>query len=132
LTCCINAGTPKSPQPYVATLATKSSFDSTNAGGSAITPNPLSVSIEYQGDGRFDDPQRERTILYGSDAVEPCIIEIAMPWYLHSDASYVQRMEAPERDIDSELLQAEFDDAERDRAIARGYRKSRHEWANMG
>jgi hypothetical protein len=91
---------------------------STNSGGSAITPNPLSVSIEYQGDGRFDDPQRERTVLYGSDAVEPCIIEIAMPWYLHSDASYVQRMEAPERDIASELLQAEFDDAERDHAIA--------------
>jgi hypothetical protein len=60
--------------------------------------DPLSVSIEYQGDGRFDDPQRERTVLYGSDAVETCIIEIAMPWYLHSDASYVERMEAPERE----------------------------------
>ncbi len=80
--------------------------------------DPLSVSIEYQGGGRFDDPQHERTVLYGSDTVETCIIEIAMPWSLHSDASYVQQVEAPERDVDPELQQAELDDADRDREIA--------------
>jgi hypothetical protein len=80
--------------------------------------DPLSVSIEYQGNGRFDDPQRERTVLYGSDTIETCIIENALPWSLHPDASYVQRTEAPERDADSELQQAELDDAERDRVIA--------------
>ena len=80
--------------------------------------DPLSVSIEYQGNGRFDDPQRERTVLYGSDRIETCIIESALPWSLHPDASYVQRTEAPERDADSELQQAELDDAERDRVIA--------------
>jgi hypothetical protein len=85
--------------------------------GSGYHTDPLSVSIEYRGDGRFDDPQRWRTAPYGSDAVEICIIEIVMPRYLHSDALYVQRMEASERDIDSELLQA-FDDAERGHAIA--------------
>jgi hypothetical protein len=80
--------------------------------------DPLCVSIEYQGNGRFDDPQRERTVLYGSDTIETCIIESALPWSLHPDASYVQRTEAPERDADSELQQAELDDAERDRVIA--------------
>jgi len=80
--------------------------------------DPLSVSIEYQGSGRFDDPQDERTVLYGSDNVETCIIEIALPWSLHVDASYAQRTEAPERDIDPELQEAELDDAERDRMIA--------------
>jgi hypothetical protein len=60
--------------------------------------DPLSTSVEYQGNGRFDDPQRERAVLYGSDTVETCIIEIAMPWNLHADASYVQQKEAPERD----------------------------------
>jgi len=80
--------------------------------------DPLSVSLAYQGSGRFDDPQREHTVLYGSDSVETCIIEIALPWNLHPDASYVQRTESPERDADSELQQAELDDADRDRAIA--------------
>ena len=80
--------------------------------------DPLCVSIEYQGNGRFDDPERERTVLYGSDTIETCIIESALPWSLHPDASYVQRTEAPERDADSELQQAELDDAERDRVIA--------------
>ena len=42
----------------------------------------------------------------------------ALPWSLHADGSYVQRTEAPERDADSELQQAELDDAERDRVIA--------------
>lgn len=80
--------------------------------------DPLSVSLEYQGYGRFDDPRRERTVLYGSDNVETCIIENALPWSLHPDASYVQRTEAPERDVDSELQRAELDDADRDREIA--------------
>jgi hypothetical protein len=80
--------------------------------------DPLSVSIKYQGGGRFDDPQRERTVLYGSDTIETCIIESTLPWRLHPDASYVQRTEAPERDADSELQQAELDDAERDRVLA--------------
>lgn len=80
--------------------------------------DPLSVSLAYQGSGRFDDPQREHTVLYGSDSVETCIIEIALPWNLHSDASFVQRSESPERDADSELQQAELDDADRDRIIA--------------
>jgi len=80
--------------------------------------DPLSVLLEYQGSGRFDDPQREFTVLYGSDSVETCIIEMALPWNLHPDASYVQRTESPERDADSELQQAELDDADRDRVIA--------------
>ena len=80
--------------------------------------DPLSVSIEYQGNGRFDDPQHERAVLYGSESIETCIIEIAMPWAFHPHASYVQQTEAPEHDIDSELQQAELDDAERDRVIA--------------
>ncbi len=80
--------------------------------------DPLSVSLAYQGSGRFDDPQREHTVLYGSDSIETCIIEIALPWNLHPDASYVQRTESPERDADSELQQAELDDADRDRVIA--------------
>lgn len=80
--------------------------------------DPLSVSLAYQGSGRFDDPQREHTVLYGSESVETCIIEIALPWRMHADASFVQRTESPERDADSELQQAELDDADRDRAIA--------------
>lgn len=80
--------------------------------------DPLSVSLEYQGNGRFDDPLREYAILYGSDSVETCIMEIALPWALHVDASYVERTESPERDADPELQQAELDDAERDRQIA--------------
>jgi len=80
--------------------------------------DPLSVLIEYQGSGRFDDPQQECTVLYGSDNVETCIIESALPWSLHVDASYAQRTEPPERDSDWELQQAELDDAERDRIIA--------------
>lgn len=50
--------------------------------------DPLSVLFEYQGSGRFDDPQQEYTVLYGSDNVETCIIESALPWSLHVDASY--------------------------------------------
>ena len=80
--------------------------------------DPLSVSLEYQGNGRFDDPFGECTVLYGSDSVDTCIMEIALPWVLHTDASYVQRTEAPESAADSELQQAELDDAERDREVA--------------
>ncbi len=61
--------------------------------------DPLSVSTEYQGGGRFDDPQHERTVLYGSDTVEACIIESALPWSLHPDGSYVQQAESAERNV---------------------------------
>ncbi len=39
-------------------------------------------------------------------------MEIALPWAPHTDASYVRRTEAPDRDADYELQRAELDDAE--------------------
>jgi len=79
---------------------------------------PLIASLEYQGKGRFDDPQRERTVLYGADAVSTCIYEIALPWKPHKDADYAHRTEAPESDVDHDLQQAELEQAERERTIA--------------
>lgn len=80
--------------------------------------DPLTVSIEYQGGGRFDDPRGERIVLYGGDSAETCIIEKASPWLSHTDASFVQRAEAPEADADEQLQAIELEHAERDREIA--------------
>lgn len=80
--------------------------------------DPLSVSIEYQGNGRFDDPSRERTVLYGSNTIETCILEMANPWIPHPDSLYVQNVEAAEHDTDPEMQQAELDAAQQDREIA--------------
>ena len=80
--------------------------------------DPLSVSIEYQGGGRFDDPEKELTVLYGADCAETCIIERANPWAPHTDASYAQRTEAPEAEADAELQNTELEQAEGDRDIA--------------
>lgn len=80
--------------------------------------DPLTISLEYQGYGRFDDPRHERIVLYGADTAETCIIEKASPWKLHTDASYVQQAEAPEADVDPELQSAELEQAERDLQIA--------------
>ncbi|MGC2407473.1 MAG: RES domain-containing protein [Candidatus Cybelea sp.] len=80
--------------------------------------DPLNVSLEYQGGGRFDDPRHERLVLYGADSAETCVIERASPWTLHTDAAYVQQAEAPEADADSDLQRAELEQAERDREIA--------------
>ncbi|MDH2909464.1 MAG: RES family NAD+ phosphorylase [Candidatus Eremiobacteraeota bacterium] len=80
--------------------------------------DPLSVSLEYQGGGRFDDPNGEFTVLYGSDSAETCIIEKASPWKPHEDSPYTQQAEAPISDDDHDLQRAELEQAERDREIA--------------
>ena len=101
-----------------------------------LTPSKVAASAE-------DTPHASAIL---KNARETCIIDIAVPWYWHSDASYVQRIEAPERDIDSELLAGGVrrrrtrsrnrHEAGADAPVyvvtSRGYRKSRHEWANMG
>lgn len=80
---------------------------------------PLEVSLEYQdGKGRFDDPERELTVLYGGDSAQTCILEAALPWKPHVDAAYVQRAEPPASDMDAEEQRLALEQAERDREIA--------------
>jgi len=81
---------------------------------------PLTVSLEYQtGEGRFDDPEGSKTVLYGADSALTCIFENALPWIAHQEAAYVQQAEAPDADTDDpELQEMELQQAERDRAIA--------------
>lgn len=68
--------------------------------------SPLEVSLEHQdGSGRYDDPRRERTVLYGADSAVTCILEVALPWKPHVDAAYVQRAEAPTDDMDPDEQQ---------------------------
>lgn len=81
--------------------------------------SPLDVSLEYQdGSGRFDDPERELAVLYGGDSATTCILEAALPWKPHVDASYVQQAEAPGEDMDAEEQRLALEQAERDRQIA--------------
>jgi len=79
---------------------------------------PLAVSLEYQGSGRFDDPYKERTVLYGADLAITCIYEIALPWKPHESSNYAHRAEAPDPNADPELQKVELRQAERDREIA--------------
>ncbi len=81
--------------------------------------SPLDVSLEYQdGSGRFDDPERKLTVLYGGDSATTCILEVALPWKPHVDASYVRQAEAPSEDMDTDEQRLALDQAERDREIA--------------
>jgi hypothetical protein len=81
--------------------------------------SPLDVSLEYQdGSGRFDDPERKLTVLYGGDSATTCILEAALPWKPHVDATYVQRAEAPGEDMDADEQRLALEQAERDREIA--------------
>lgn len=73
----------------------------------------------YQdGSGRFDDPERKLAVLYGGDSATTCILEVALPWKPHVDATYVQRAEAPAEDMDAEEQRLAVEQAERDREIA--------------
>jgi hypothetical protein len=81
--------------------------------------SPLVVSLEYQdGSGRFDDPEREFTVLYGGDSATTCILEVALPWEPHVDSAYVQQAEAPGEEMDPEEQRVALAQAERDREIA--------------
>jgi hypothetical protein len=74
--------------------------------------SPLTVSLEYQdGSGRFD-------ALYGGDSAMTCILEVALPWKPHVNATYVQQAEAPTADMDDEEQRVALEQAERDREIA--------------
>lgn len=82
--------------------------------------SPLDVSLEYQdGSGRFDDPERKLTVLYGGDSATTCILEVALPWKPHVDATYVQQTEAPGEDMDIDEQHLALEQAERDREIAK-------------
>lgn len=81
--------------------------------------SPLDVSLEYQdGSGRFDDPERKLTVLYGGDSATTCILEVTLPWEPHVDASYVRQAEAPGDDMDADEQCLALEQAERDRVIA--------------
>jgi hypothetical protein len=81
--------------------------------------SPLVVSLEYQdGSGRFDDPERKLTVLYGGDSATTCILEVALPWKPHVDSTYVRQAEAPGEDMDAEEQRLALQQAERDREIA--------------
>ena len=41
--------------------------------------NPIHVSVEYQGDGRFDDPQKLVAVLYGAPTLRTCLLELMLP-----------------------------------------------------
>ncbi|MHB8240307.1 MAG: hypothetical protein ACYDFS_11845, partial [Vulcanimicrobiaceae bacterium] len=47
-----------------------------------------------------------------------CILEVALPWKPHVDASYVQQAEAPSEDMDADEQRLALEQAERDREIA--------------
>jgi hypothetical protein len=82
--------------------------------------SPLDVSLEYQdGSGRFDDPQRKLAVLYGGDSATTCILEVALPWKPHVDATYVEQSEAPDEEMDADEQRLALEQAERDREIAR-------------
>lgn len=81
--------------------------------------SPLDVTLEYQdGSGRFDDPKRDLTVLYGGDLATTCILEIALPWKAHVDATYVQQAEVPGEDMDADEQRLALEQAERDREVA--------------
>ncbi len=82
--------------------------------------SPLDVSLEYQdGSGRFDDPERKLAVLYGGDSATTCILEVALPWKPHVDATYVEQSEAPDEEMDAEEQRLALEEAERDREIAK-------------
>lgn len=82
--------------------------------------SPLEVSLEYQdGSGRFDDPQRKLAVLYGGDSATTCILEVALLWEPHVDATYVEQSEAPDEEMDAGEHRLAIDQAERDREIAK-------------
>ena len=81
--------------------------------------SPLDVSLEYQdGSGRFDDPERKLAVLYGGDSATTCILEVALPWNPHVDATYVEQSEPPEEEMDTDEQRLALEQAERDREIA--------------
>lgn len=81
--------------------------------------SPLAVSLEYQdGSGRFDDPDREFTVLYGANSATTCILEVALPWEPHLNSTFVQRAEAPTEEMDPEEQCQALKQAQRDLEIA--------------
>jgi hypothetical protein len=86
----------------------------------AYHASPLEVSLEYQdGSGRFDDPERTLAVLYGGDSATTCILEVALPWKPHVDATYVDQSEAPDEGMDADEQRLALEQAERDREIAK-------------
>jgi hypothetical protein len=85
--------------------------------------DPLHVTLEHQdGSGRFDDPERQRTVLYGAEDPRTCILEIARPWKPRPEAGdiihAVPEPELASGENDAALLEEMSRHAERDREIA--------------
>ena len=74
--------------------------------------DPLHVDVRYQGAGRFDDPERLVSILYGAPVLRTCLLEFMLPWAPASGAPTVLQA-IPEPTNDEEAI-----DAARDLRIA--------------
>jgi hypothetical protein len=74
--------------------------------------DPLRVLAEYQGAGRFDDPERLIAVLYGAPTLRTCLLEFLLPWKGAPGAGAVLGA-IPEPTDEEEAV-----DAARDRALA--------------
>jgi RES domain len=74
--------------------------------------DPLRVGAEYQGAGRFDDPERLIAVLYGAPALRTCLLEFLFRWKAAPSAGAVLGV-IPEPTDEEEAV-----DAARDHALA--------------
>jgi hypothetical protein len=74
--------------------------------------DPLRVLAEYQGAGRFDDPERLVAVLYGAPTLRTCLLEFLLPWKAAPGAGVI--LDA----IPEPTNEAEAIDAARDHALA--------------
>ena len=88
--------------------------------------DPLHVTLEFQnGSGRFDDPQRQKVVLYGANTIRTCILKLALPWVQGNDeyAATTTHEPDPEDANDGDLAAAIAADAVHDEAIAKRRRR---------
>jgi len=74
--------------------------------------DPLNVDAKYQGAGRFDDPERLVSMLYGALTLKTCLLEFILASKTPASLPKFQNV-IPEPTNDAEAV-----DAERDRLIA--------------
>jgi len=69
--------------------------------------DPLLVRPEYQGDGRFDDPEHLVAVLYAAPTIETCLLELLRQWPGGSNAAIVGGI--PEPNLPEDALDAGID-----------------------
>ncbi len=69
--------------------------------------DPLAVRPEYQGDGRFDDPEHLVAVLYAAPTIDTCLLELLRQWPAASNAAIAAGV--PEPILPEDALDADVD-----------------------